>query len=63
MHIELKKAIIAHIFENFSDFQMVNNTTDKFRAYIYDSKGEYLIGGNEVYEFIKDAIELITTQY
>lgn len=63
MHIELKKAIIAHIFENISDFQMVNNTTDKFRAYIYDSKGDYLIGGNEVYEFIRDAIELITTQY
>lgn len=63
MKKELKQAIINHIFENSTDFQLINNTTDKFRAYIYDSKGDYLIGGNEVYEFIRDAIELITTQY
>jgi len=39
---------------------LVNNTTDKFRAYIYDSKGEYLIGGDDVKDFINQAIELLT---
>jgi len=61
MKKELKQAIINYIFENLKDFQLVNNTKDEFRAYIYDSKGEYLIGGEDVYIFIKDAVELITS--
>ncbi len=60
MKKELKQAIINFIFENEKDFQLVNNTTDNFKAYIYDSKGEYLIGGEDVKEFINKAIELIT---
>ena len=59
MNKELKKAIIAYIFENEKQFQITNNVTDKFRAYIYDSKGEYLIGGQQVYNFIEAAIDLI----
>ena len=60
MKKELKIAIINFIFENEKDFQLTNNTTDKFRLYIYDGNGSYLIGGENVKDFIKKAIELIT---
>mgnify|MGYP001561242874 CR=1 FL=1 len=59
MKKELKQAIFNHILENGKEFQIINNTIDKFRAYIYDGDGEYLIGGKEVSEFIRDAIKLI----
>lgn len=59
MRTELKKAIINHIFENLSDFQLVNNTTHKFRAYIYDGAGNYLIGGEDGTKFISESIKLI----
>lgn len=60
MKKELKQAIINFIFDNEKKFQIVNNTVDNFRAYIYDSNGEYLIGGEDVGNFIKNAIKLIT---
>ena len=59
MENELKKAIIEKIFENQNDFQLVNNTIDNFKSYIYNQDGEYLIGGEAVAEFIKQAIDLI----
>lgn len=59
MQYELKKAIIEYIFDTRNDFQLHNNTIDKFRLYIYDDKGEYLIGGARVAEFIREAIDLI----
>ena len=59
MKTELKKAIIDYIFEKEKDFQINNAVTQKFRPYIYDPDGNFLIGGHEVYEFIKDAIKLI----
>ena len=59
MRKELKKAIIDYIFENEKEFQLTNLVTDKFRAYIYDADGNYLIGGEEVYDFIIEAIKLI----
>ncbi len=59
MKKELKQAIINYIFEHEKEFQLPNNTTDEFRAYIYNSRGEYLIGGEDVREFILDAIELL----
>jgi len=59
MKTELKKAILNRIFENENEFQLTNNTIDKFRAYIYDERGDYLIGGADVVEFIKNAIKLI----
>jgi len=59
MKKELKQAIVNYIFDNEKEFQLVNNTTDKFRAYIYDSKGGYLIGGEDVKDFINQAIELL----
>lgn len=59
MKKELKQAIINYIFENENVFQLTNNTIDAFRLYIYDGKGAYLIGGKDVANFIKQAIELI----
>lgn len=59
MNTQLKKAILEYIFENLTDFQILNKVTNNFREYIYTSSGEYLIGGQEVSEFIKNAINLI----
>lgn len=64
MQFSLKQHIINHIFENRQDFQLHNNTVDKFRAYIYNQDGEYLEhGGEEVSDFIKEAIQLIVKEY
>lgn len=60
MKKELKQEIINFIFEHENDFQLPNNTIHRFRDYIYDSKGEYLIGGCDVMDFIKQAIDLLT---
>lgn len=59
MRKELKQAIINYIFENEKEFQLTISVTTKFRAYIYDADGNYLIGGEEVYDFIIKAIKLI----
>jgi len=59
MRTELKKAIIDFIFENEKQFQINNAVTEKFRAYIYDADGNFLIGGKDVSEFIDKAIKLI----
>ena len=59
MNKELKKAIVNFIFENDKQFQINNATIDKFRPYIYDSEGNYLIGGKQVANFIDDIIKLI----
>jgi hypothetical protein len=47
------------IFENINEFQINNFIIDKFKAYIYDDKGEYFIGGKDVSVFIINAIKLI----
>ena len=59
MKTELKKAIIDNIFQNEKQFQINNFVTDEFREYIYNSKGNFLIGGEEVSNFITEAIKLI----
>ena len=59
MKPQLKKAIIDFIFENEKQFQINNAVTQKFRAYIYDADGNFLIGGEDVSEFIYKAIKLI----
>lgn len=59
MRKELKKAIIDYIFENEKEFQLTNSVTTKFRAYIFDADGNYLIGGKEVSRFIDEAIKFI----
>ena len=55
---ELKNAIIKKVQENATDFQLVNNTTDNFKEYIYNKQGEYLIGGEEVAKFISEFINI-----
>jgi len=60
MITELKKVIINYIIENEKDFQLTNNTINNFRNYIYDGNGNYLIGGEDVSNFIREAINLIT---
>lgn len=57
--MQLKEKIIKYIFDNKDQFQLVNTTITHFREYIYNSKGEYLIGGELIAQFIKKAIDLI----
>ena len=59
MHKELKKEIINWLFENENIWQRVNSCTAHFKAYIFDSNGNYLIGGKEVSEFIRSADKLL----
>jgi hypothetical protein len=59
MNIKLKKAIIDWLFENITEFQITNACTRHFRQYIYTDKGEFCIGGDEVYYFINDAVKLL----
>lgn len=59
MKTELKKSIINFILHNEKDFQIVNSTNQAFREYIYNKDGNYLIGGEDVAMFIKDAIKLL----
>lgn len=62
MKTELKKAITDFIFEKEKEFQINNVVTKKFRSYIYDTDGNYLIGGKDVSEFIDNAIKLILSK-
>jgi len=57
--MELKQQIIKYIFDNKDQFQLTNATINNFREYIYNSKGEYLIGGELIASFITKAIDLI----
>jgi hypothetical protein len=57
--MELKKAIIDWLFENKNEWQRKSTCRNYFRAYIYNSEGNYLIGGEEVSEFIDNADKLI----
>ena len=59
MEIELKEAIIKKVLENLNEFQLINFIREEFRAYIYDAKGDYLIGGEKVANFILGAVALI----
>ena len=52
MHKDLKKAIIHWLLDNENKWQRVNECYKTFRLYIYNSDGNYLIGGKEVSEFI-----------
>lgn len=58
MHTELKWKIIEYIYTHYDEFQLHNMTVNRFRNYIYDDTGEYLIGGEQVAIFIGKAITL-----
>ncbi len=57
--MELKKAILNYILDNSDEFQLINSTVNKFREYIYDSKGEFLFGGEKIHDFILESIKLL----
>ena len=59
MNRELKKAIMLYMIENDNTFSLVNYTIKHFREYIYNSKGEYLIGWKTVSQFIEDFYKLL----
>lgn len=52
--IELKRAIVNWYCDNYKSFASPDECVKVFKAYIYDEKGEYLIGGKEVFDFIHD---------
>ena len=51
MNTELQKEIFDHMAGN-KDFQLVNNTVEKFRQYIYTPEGNFCYGGEKVHDFI-----------
>jgi hypothetical protein len=59
MNTQLKKAIVLWIFENEKQFSLHNAASEKFRPYIYDASGEFLIGGEVVSEFIGNFIKIM----
>lgn len=56
---ELKKEIINWLIENENMYQRVNNCVDAFKQYIFNDKGNFIIGGDDVHMFIIDADALI----
>ena len=60
IHDELKEKIVKWILENKNQWQIVNDCKENFRAYIFDINGNYLIGGENVYNFIVVICDLIT---
>ena len=56
---ELKQAILNWLLDNENQWQRLNSCCEKFRPYIYDTDGNYLIGGETVYRFIERADKLI----
>lgn len=59
MYKELKQAVIEWLLENENQWQRVNACRKNFRSYIYDTEGNYLIGGEIVNDFISEADKLI----
>lgn len=59
MYKELKKEILNWLLENENEFNRVVSCYEHFREYIYNSEGNYLIGGEQVADFIKKADKLI----
>ena len=59
MHKELKKEIIKWLLENENKWQRLNSCKEEFRNYIYDDEGNFLIGGEDVVNFIRKANNLI----
>lgn len=59
MYKELKAVIIGWLLDHENEWQRVNVCRENFREYIYNSEGEYLIGGEEVEQFIIDSNNLL----
>ena len=59
MHKDLKKAIVNFVFDNSTEFQLLNATKERFRQYIFTPEGEYCFGRSEVIEFIRMTENLV----
>lgn len=59
MYMELKFEILKWLYENENEFNRVTHCINHFKEYIYNSKGEYLIGGRRVTNFIEKADKLL----
>lgn len=57
--MELKKSIIDWLFDNKNAWQRTSACREYFRPYIYNVDGNFLIGGEEVSDFITEADKLI----
>lgn len=55
--LELKKAIVNWYCERY--LRSISECVEAFRQYIYDEKGEYLIGGRDVSDFIENIRNII----
>ena len=51
------------LLEHENEFQRVNTCIDEFINYIYSDNGNYLIGGEIVSNFIKNADKLLYGKY
>ena len=56
---ELKIMIFNWLVDNENEWSRVNACHEKFRDYIYNSEGDYLIGGKKVSDFIYKADKLL----
>lgn len=56
---ELKKCIILWLLENENVFNRLNACIEHFKLYIYTPEGQFLIGGEDVYNYIKELEKLI----
>lgn len=60
MNQTLKEKIIQSVIDNRNEFQLYNYITNEYKAYIFDTQGEYLIGGEEIANFIREFTNLYT---
>jgi len=56
---ELKQSIVEYMFNNSTDFQLLNQTIKEYRQYIFTPEGNYCIGGEKVSEFISSFEKLL----
>lgn len=56
---ELKKCIILWLMNNENVFNRLNACIEHFRLYIYTPEGNYLIGGEDVADYIEELEKLI----
>lgn len=59
MKKELKREILKWLLDNENRWQRVIECNKAFKLYIYNNEGNYLIGGEEVSNFIEEADRLI----
>lgn len=59
MYKELKAEILKWLLEHEKEWQRVNACREAFRQYIFNTDGNYIIGGQVVSEFITKADKLL----